>query len=406
MTNLVEKLKDVTSLVDNVEDTQEVPVVALPQDVFVDEEETKNEEKEQSTRKNSSQEKRISPTSKENSQSRPSKENSQSRPSKENSQSKSSKSIHVRSERSKGSTISGRHSSSELKHANRKRKLSESDDEEIAVSTQLFSSVVKVQEKRERPRSPKFIVTLDGVDSELEDKFEKHSKHKEIKHKKSKSEFDDYVEIDTTSMAIAQPETTPEKVEFVAPAVEQVMFRLDNTSDDEEMHQMSVVSRPQERCKFWPDCMNGPTCPFYHPLTSCRMFPNCKFADKCLFIHPLCKFDGRCTNTSCPFLHKNKSKPPHVAPVKSSSIPVPQVDESLPNLAQLTPCKFFPGCTRNNCPFLHPKPTKPTATKVCRYGSVCSRIDCMFSHPPSKSALKWVAPSLHIRQEQLYIIVE
>ena len=25
-----------------------------------------------------------------------------------------------------------------------------------------------------------------------------------------------------------------------------------------------------ERCKFWPNCKNGDTCPFHHPTVPCR----------------------------------------------------------------------------------------------------------------------------------------
>ena len=26
----------------------------------------------------------------------------------------------------------------------------------------------------------------------------------------------------------------------------------------------------QDRCKFWPECKNGDSCPFYHPTVTCR----------------------------------------------------------------------------------------------------------------------------------------
>lgn len=74
-------------------------------------------------------------------------------------------------------------------------------------------------------------MTLDGVDSDLEDKYEKQAS-KRSRHKKHKSEFDDYIEVDTSNMPttpVVAP--APEKPEYLPPAVEKVMFRVDPNSD-------------------------------------------------------------------------------------------------------------------------------------------------------------------------------
>ncbi|XP_003386363.2 PREDICTED: zinc finger CCCH domain-containing protein 14-like [Amphimedon queenslandica] len=68
-----------------------------------------------------------------------------------------------------------------------------------------------------------------------------------------------------------------------------------------------------ERCRFWPNCKNGDSCPFHHPTVPCRMFPNCKFGQKCCFVHPVCKFDGRCMKPDCPYLH-TVPKPKAISP--------------------------------------------------------------------------------------------
>ncbi|EDO49503.1 predicted protein, partial [Nematostella vectensis] len=124
--------------------------------------------------------------------------------------------------------------------------------------------------------------------------------------------------------------------------------------------------RSQERCRFWPVCLNGDNCPYFHPTFPCRTFPNCPYGKSCMFVHPSCKFDGRCTNSMCPYLHKLKSKPP-VQPAAG-----PQSSGTC-----LTLCKYFPACTRLKCPFHHPAPPP----KICRYGNLCTRLDCVFSHP-------------------------
>ena len=48
-----------------------------------------------------------------------------------------------------------------------------------------------------------------------------------------------------------------------------------------------------ERCRFWPNCKNGDSCPYHHPTVPCKLFPDCKYGKKCLYVHPQCKFNAR-----------------------------------------------------------------------------------------------------------------
>lgn len=256
-----------------------------------------------------------------------------------------------------------------------------------------------VKSKKEKPSSPKFIVTLDGANSDLEDKYDDQVKKEKQKKKRSKkkTEVDDFEEIDTsdvTEQVTSQAETTvPEK-----PFIKQITFDLDAGDDDEGDEDTTLNKNKQaEKCKFWPECKNGESCPFYHPTVTCRSFPNCRFGDSCRFIHPPCKFDGRCTNSVCPYTHKLKSKQqtsPIPAPVTGFMFPSPSVLVPPSPSTQPIPCKFYPSCTKADCPFYHPQP------KPCRFGLSCTRPNCLFTHPAKPSSLKWVSPALHISERR------
>ena len=62
-------------------------------------------------------------------------------------------------------------------------------------------------------------MTLDGVGSDLEDRFD--ITEKEERHKKLKKEVDDFQEVDT-----ATANTAPHKLPIPAPVVEPVQLRL------------------------------------------------------------------------------------------------------------------------------------------------------------------------------------
>ncbi|KAM9014298.1 zinc finger CCCH domain-containing protein 14 isoform 5-T5 [Guaruba guarouba] len=189
----------------------------------------------------------------------------------------------------------------------------------------------------EKPASPKFIVTLDGVPSPpgyLSDQEEE-------------------------DMCIT---------EGLKPV---------NKTDIEELNMLQKQEKVLERCKYWPACKNGDECVFHHPTLPCRVFPNCRFADKCLFIHPNCKYDAKCTKPDCPYTHASR-RLPHTPP-KPAPLPTPSISSSSPL------CKFFPACKKMECPFYHPK--------HCRFNTQCTRPDCTFYHPtiavPPRHALKW-----------------
>ncbi|KFZ50837.1 Zinc finger CCCH domain-containing protein 14, partial [Podiceps cristatus] len=216
----------------------------------------------------------------------------------------------------------------------------------------------------EKPASPKFIVTLDGVPSPpgyLSDQEEEDMCVTEG------------VKPVTQNMCAGKGLKG-----FRAQQMQIVTRQLE--SCDVDMDQLNVLQKQEkvlERCKYWPACKNGDECLYHHPTLPCKVFPNCKFADKCLFIHPNCKYDAKCTKPDCPYTHASR-RTPHPPP-KPAPLPTPPVSSSSPL------CKFFPACKKMECPFYHPK--------HCRFNTQCTRPDCTFYHPtvavPPRHALKW-----------------
>lgn len=190
-----------------------------------------------------------------------------------------------------------------------------------------------------RPKSPHFIVTLDGV---------------------SRTSFKR--KLDENSVDSMEEDGEDDRDEL-----------LPSEADETSENKMKL----NERCKYWPACKNSDQCLYHHPSVPCKCFPDCKFGDKCLYIHPNCKFDALCSRKDCPFTHVSKRK--------LSLIAVPVKMVPIKNRRMKVVCKFYPKCTAKNCPFIHPK--------LCRYGKECRLPACLFSHfpLPSRSQMKWQA---------------
>ncbi|XP_071601911.1 zinc finger CCCH domain-containing protein 14 isoform X5 [Heliangelus exortis] len=216
----------------------------------------------------------------------------------------------------------------------------------------------------EKPASPKFIVTLDGVPSPpgyLSDQEEED------------------MCITEGLKPVTQNMCAGKGLKgFRAQQMQLVARQLEDCDVDmEELNVLQKQEKVLERCKYWPACKNGDECVYHHPTLPCKVFPNCKFADKCLFIHPNCKYDAKCTKPDCPYTHASR-RTPH-----PSSKPAPLLPPSISSSSPL--CKFFPACKKMECPFYHPK--------HCRFNTQCTRPDCTFYHPtiavPPRHALKW-----------------
>ncbi|XP_028011662.2 zinc finger CCCH domain-containing protein 14 isoform X2 [Eptesicus fuscus] len=221
----------------------------------------------------------------------------------------------------------------------------------------------------DKPASPKFIVTLDGVPSPpgyMSDQEEDMC-------------FEGMKPVNQTAASNQGLRG------LLHPQQLQLMSRqLDDPNGSfahAEMSELSVAQKPEkllERCKYWPACKNGDECAYHHPISPCKAFPNCKFAEKCLFVHPNCKYDAKCTKPDCPFTHMSRRIP--ILP------PKPVITATPSSSSQL--CRYFPACKKMECPFYHPK--------HCRFNTQCTRPDCTFYHPtitvPPRHALKWIRP--------------
>ncbi|XP_022432044.1 zinc finger CCCH domain-containing protein 14 isoform X5 [Delphinapterus leucas] len=222
----------------------------------------------------------------------------------------------------------------------------------------------------DKPASPKFIVTLDGVpsppgymsDQEEDMSFEgmRPAHHTAASHEGLAGLLH------------------PQQLHLLSRQLEDP----DGSFTNAEMSELSVAQKPEkllERCKYWPACKNGEECAYHHPVSPCKAFPNCKFAEKCLFVHPNCKYDAKCTKPECPFTHMSR-RIPVLPPKPAVATPAP------PSSSQL--CRYFPACKKMECPFYHPK--------HCRFNTQCTRPDCTFYHPtitvPPRHALKWIRP--------------
>ncbi|XP_012353624.2 zinc finger CCCH domain-containing protein 14 isoform X2 [Nomascus leucogenys] len=221
----------------------------------------------------------------------------------------------------------------------------------------------------DKPASPKFIVTLDGVPSPpgyMSDQEEDMC-------------FEGMKPVNQTAASNKglRGLLHPQQLHLLSRQLEDPNGSFSNA----EMSELSMAQKPEkllERCKYWPACKNGDECAYHHPISPCKAFPNCKFAEKCLFVHPNCKYDAKCTKPDCPFTHVSRR-----IPVLS---PKPVAPPASPSSSQL--CRYFPACKKMECPFYHPK--------HCRFNTQCTRPDCTFYHPtinvPPRHALKWIRP--------------
>ncbi|XP_052041234.1 zinc finger CCCH domain-containing protein 14 isoform X2 [Apodemus sylvaticus] len=221
----------------------------------------------------------------------------------------------------------------------------------------------------DKPASPKFIVTLDGVPSPpgyISDQEEEMC-------------FEGMKPVNQTSASNKglRGLLHPQQLHLMSRQLEDP----DGSFSNAEMTDLSVAQKPEkllERCKYWPACKNGDECIYHHPISPCKAFPNCKFAEKCLFVHPNCKYDTKCTKADCPFTHMSRRVA--VLTPKPVSSPAPASNGQL--------CRYFPACKKMECPFYHPK--------HCRFNTQCTRPDCTFYHPtitvPPRHALKWIRP--------------
>ncbi|CAD5231727.1 unnamed protein product [Bursaphelenchus xylophilus] len=141
------------------------------------------------------------------------------------------------------------------------------------------------------------------------------------------------------------------------------------TAFQPEVSQPTPTIPINERCRFWPNCTKGASCPYIHPTQTCAKFPSCFYGNKCLYIHPLCKYGITCKKPNCPFTHVEGAVP------LQKTVPVPVFKSQIM-------CKFKGRCENTACEFKHPP--------LCVYGMACNTYGCTFLHrKPDLSKFKW-----------------
>ena len=100
----------------------------------------------------------------------------------------------------------------------------------------------------------------------------------------------------------------------------------------------------------------------------------------------MCRFNLRCTNKSCPFVHQSPAAPEGVTVDTTDTCSFGAACKNAkctarhPSPAQIKAhqseeqCKFFPYCTNPSCPFRHP------SMPMCRNGADCTVPHCKFTH--------------------------
>jgi nuclear polyadenylated RNA-binding protein NAB2 len=100
----------------------------------------------------------------------------------------------------------------------------------------------------------------------------------------------------------------------------------------------------------------------------------------------MCRFNLRCTNKTCPYVHQSPAAPDGVTVDMTDTCSFgaacknPKCTGRHPSPAQVKAhqseeqCKFFPYCTNPSCPFKHP------SMPMCRNGADCTVPHCKFTH--------------------------
>ena len=104
----------------------------------------------------------------------------------------------------------------------------------------------------------------------------------------------------------------------------------------------------------------------------------------------ICKFNLKCTNKDCRFVHQSPAAPPNItidlqdvcnfgAACKNWKC-VGRHPSPAARLAHQSEqdCKFFPNCQNPRCPFRHP------SMPLCRNGANCTTPNCKFTHVKTK----------------------
>ena len=131
--------------------------------------------------------------------------------------------------------------------------------------------------------NPRFVVTLSGVPDNIEQA-----------ESLSKQPYSPITSPTTLTQSTTSESLTRKSIKdrLGVKQVQEAESVEEIVKEEEEDYGAQGGGLP-ERCRFWPNCKNGDSCPYHHPTVPCKLFPDCKYGKKCLYVHPQCKFNAR-----------------------------------------------------------------------------------------------------------------
>lgn len=145
------------------------------------------------------------------------------------------------------------------------------------------------------------------------------------------------------------------------------------------------------RCRHWPKCNRGRSCPYIHPTRICSSYPNCRNdGTLCTFIHPDVNPEEaqRALETGGTLTEPTDSDSGAGKPAVQNN-QWPPSSTSGPGFpgtfasAGSVPCKFGENCSKPSCTFVHPSKRIMTAP-VCKFFPNCANTACPYTHPSQK----------------------
>lgn len=168
------------------------------------------------------------------------------------------------------------------------------------------------------------------------------------------------------------------------PLAKALGMTLGNGPDKNNKHNLNFVATKKEgRCKLFPHCPLGKSCPHAHPTKVCNEYPNCpKSPGTCEFLHP---------NEDEELMKDIERTREEFQKRKAALLAARQK----PVQTGLVICKFGILCSNPLCPFGHPTPANEDAKVIdlawCPNNLKCEDKECRKAHS-SLSKIRQVAP--------------
>lgn len=147
-----------------------------------------------------------------------------------------------------------------------------------------------------------------------------------------------------------------------------------------------VHQRKEGRCKLFPRCPLGRSCPHAHPTKVCNDYPNCpKPPGTCEYLHP---------NEDEDLMREIEKTREEFQQRKAAMLAA----RTKPVQTGIVLCKFGALCSNPMCPFGHPTPANEDAKVLdlmwCANNLTCTDPQCTRAHS-SLSKIRQIAPMGH-----------